>query len=128
MIEPNMRSWLSTSTGTSTSSFYLKVAPSTAVTPYGVIFKVSPGKDYTHTGSGLSMSRMQCSCFSTVGYYNAKMLAASVITAMEAWPSKTSSPTSTGVQAVFLAGEMDLFEDDTKSHHIALDFFVWHSL
>ena len=131
MIEQNMRSWLSSSTGTSTCEFYLREAIGSAASPYGVIFKVSPGKDYTHdylnATSKLSVSRMQCSCFSTVGYLSAKNMAVSVIDAMEVWPTKSTTPTSTGVQTVFLEGETDLYEDDTKTHHVALDFFVWHT-
>ena len=124
MIETNMRSYLDNST-TVTGTFYLRVGTQDAVTPYGVVFKVSPGKDYTHTGSGLSQSRLQCSCFADT-YYAAKTFAREVITAMEAWPNSTST-TATGVQTVFLEGEMDLFDDASKVHHVPLDFFVWHT-
>ena len=126
MIEPNMRTYLANSTAVTSTSFYLKVATQNATFPYGVVFKVSPGKDYTHSGDGLSVSRMQCSCFSTT-YYGAKSMATEVITAMEEWPTKTGSTTSTGVQTVFLEGEMDLFEDDKNVFHTALDFFIWHT-
>ena len=119
-----MRSYLDNST-TVTGTFYLRVGTQDAVTPYGVVFKVSPGKDYTHTGSGLSQSRLQCSCFADT-YYAAKTFAREVITAMEAWPNSTST-TATGVQTVFLEGEMDLFDDASKVHHVPLDFFVWHT-
>ena len=126
MIEPNMRTYLSLSTAVTSTQFYLKVATQSATFPYGVVFKVSPGKDYTHDGDGLSVSRLQCSCFSTT-YYGSKAMAAEVITAMEEWPTKTSSTTSTGVQTVFLENEIDLFEDDKNVFHTALDFFVWHA-
>ena len=124
MIETNMRSYLDNST-TVTGTFYLRVGTQDAVTPYGVVFKVSPGKDYTHTGSGLSQSRLQCSCFADT-YYAAKTFAREVITAMEAWPNSTST-TASGVQTVFLEGETDLFDDASKVHHVPLDFFVWHT-
>ena len=126
MIEPNMRTYLSLSTAVTSTQFYLNVATAAATFPYGVVFKISPGKDYTHSGDGLSVSRLQCSCFSTT-YHGAKMMASEVITAMEEWPTKTTSTTSTGVQAVFLEGETDLYEDDKNVFHTALDFFVWHA-
>ena len=126
MIEPNMRTYLSLSTSVTSTQFFLKVATAAATFPFGVVFKVSPGKDYTHDGDGLSVSRLQCSCFSTT-YYGAKSMATEVITAMEEWPTKTGSTTSTGVQAVFLEGETDLYEDDKNVFHTALDFFVWHA-
>ena len=125
MIEPNMRTYLSLSTSVTSTQFFLKEAIQSATFPYGAVFKVSPGKDYTHSGDGLSVSRLQCSCFSTT-YYGAKTMAAEVITAMEEWPTKTGSTTSTGVQTVFLGGEVDLFEDDKNVFHTALDFLVWH--
>ena len=124
MIESNMRTYLDNSTSV-TGTFYLRVGTQEAVTPYGIVFKVSPGKDYTHTGSGLSQSRLQCSCFADT-YYAAKTFAREVITAMEAWPNSTST-TASGVQTVFLEGEMDLFDDASKVHHIPLDFFIWHT-
>ena len=124
MIESNMRTYLDNSTSV-TGTFYLRVGTQEAVTPYGIVFKVSPGKDYTHTGSGLSQSRLQCSCFADT-YYAAKTFASEVITAMEAWPDSTST-TATGVQTVFLEGEMDLFDDASNVHHIPLDFFIWHT-
>ena len=98
---------------------YLKVAPQTAKSPYCVLFKVSPGKDYTHSGSGLSMSRMQVSCFADT-YREVKQTANLIKTRMENWPAAESS-----VQAVFKAAELDLFEE--RTYHIALDFFVWHT-
>ena len=125
-IEPNMATYLANSTAVTSTQFCLRVAPSAFTFPFGVVFKVSPGKDYTHDGDGLSVSRLQCSCFSTT-YYGAKSMAAEVITAMELWPTMTTSTTSTGVQAVFLEGETDLYEDDKNVFHTALDFFVWHA-
>jgi hypothetical protein len=119
MLEPDMRSYLAASTATSADDYYLRVAPQQADYPYGVIFKVSPGKDYTHSGSGLSQSRMQCSCYAG-SYRAAKTLASEVISVMEVWPAAESK-----VHAVFLAGETDLFEE--RTYHIALDFFVWHT-
>ena len=116
MIEPEMRTYLA-GANTTANNFYLLRATQEPTTPYGVVFKVSPGKDYTHDGSGLSRTRMQCSCFGDT-YFAAKTLADEVITAMEAWPDSESN-----VQAVFLENESDLKDD---LFHVALDFFVSH--
>ena len=115
-VEPAMRTYLA-GANTTADNFYLQKATQEPGKPYGVVFKVSPGKDYTHDGSGLSQSRMQCSCFGDT-YYDSKVLAGEVITAMEAWPNSEAN-----VQAVFLAGESDLKDD---LFHVALDFWVWH--
>lgn len=120
LIEPEMRSYLSASTSIG-AEFYLGVATQDASMPYGVVFKVSPGKDYTHSGSGLSESRIQCSCYGS-DYQETKQMANDVIGEMEVWPSSTSED---DVQAVFLAGESDMLNDNV--HHVALDFFVWHT-
>jgi len=123
LIEPEMRNYLAGAHGISATNFYLKVAPGNAVYPYGIIFKISSGKDYTHSDAGSNSvyeARMQCSCFGG-NYQQAKMLASEVIEEMEEWADVESD-----VQAVFLIGELDLYEDETKSHHIALDFIVWH--
>ena len=118
LVEPEMRNYLSSSTLID-GEFYLGVATQDATMPYGVVTKISPGRQYTHDGHSLSETRMQCSCFGD-NYQEAKVLAGSVISEMEAWPSSTND-----VQAVFLAGESDMLNDNV--HHVALDFFVWHT-
>ena len=97
---------------------YLKVAPQKATTPYCVLFKVSPGRQYTHDGHSMSNSRMQVSCFAD-DYRTAKLMVQQIKKRMKQWPA-----TEEKVDAVFLAGEVDLFED--RTYHVALDFTVWH--
>ena len=113
LIEPEMHTYLA-GAGTRADDFYLRTAPQKASTPYGVIYKTAPGLSYTHDGESYSATNMICSCYGA-SYRSAKMLASEVITAMEAWLD---------VQAVFLVGETDLFEN--KTHHVMLDFLVWH--
>ena len=97
---------------------FLKVAPQTATMPYCVLFKVSPGRQYTHDGHSMSNSRMQVSCFAD-DYRTAKLMVQQIKKRMKQWPA-----TEEKVDAVFLAGEVDLFED--RTYHVALDFTVWH--
>ncbi len=121
LIEPEMRSYLAGANTTATN-FYLRIAVGDATYPHGVIIKVSPGKDYTHSDSGsnsLLETRMRCSCFGLT-YQQAKILASEVITAMEAWANSEDD-----VDAVFLEGESDEGED-LDIHHIVLDFMVWN--
>jgi hypothetical protein len=122
LIEPEMRTYLA-GAGTSATNFYLQVAPGSAVFPYGTITKINPGKGYTHNDHGtnsLFETRMQCSCYAK-GYQQAKTLADEVIEEMEAWADVENN-----VQAVFLTGEVDLYEDESKVHHIAVDFIIWN--
>ena len=115
MLEPDMRTYLA-GAGTGADDVYLKTAPQNANYPYIVVFKNSPGRQYTHDGYFLSSSNMQCSCYAG-SYRAAKILAGQVITAMEAWSD---------VQAVFLVSEIDLFEE--RTYHVSLSFLIWHDL
>ena len=110
-----LSSQLSSTVGT---RIYPTVAPSSATLPYLVYFKVSADKQYAHSGaSSLSVDRVQVSVFST-GYLVAKNIAAAVVTALEGWTSAV----------VFKANERDIYEDDTKTFHIPVDFRVWHNM
>jgi len=123
LIEPEMRNYLAGSHTLSGTNFYLKAAPGNAALPYGTIFKINPGKGYTHSDRGMNSlyaTRMQCSCFG-VTYQQAKILATEVIEEMEAWPDSESE-----VQAVFLEGEVDL-GDELDVYHVAVDFIVWNT-
>ncbi len=117
LIEPEMRSYLAGESLTA-DKFYLMVATQSPMFPYGVIKKVSPGREYTHSGASHSVSRLQCSCFGE-SYFEAKTLAVEVIEKMEAWPD-----TESDVEAVFLVGEIDLLNEGV--HHIAVDFLIFH--
>jgi len=98
---------------------YPGVAPQKTSTPYIVYSKVSADKKYDHGGpSELSLDRLQVSVFSS-GYLAAKAVVARVITAMEGWGD---------AQAVFKVNEIDLYEPETKTYHIPVDFFVWHNM
>lgn len=118
LLEPEMQNYLAASTSID-ADFYLRVATQNPDMPYGIVFKLAPGKDYTHSGSGLSESQMRCGCYGN-SYQETKQMANDVISEMEAWPTSTND-----VQAVFLAGEADTINDNI--HHVALDFTIWHT-
>ena len=122
-VEALMRTYLaSTGVTTSATGYYLRAAPQGTTAPYGVVSKISAGTSYHLEGvSGLKVPRMQVSCFGDT-YQQAKTLAGEVITKMHLWTGSTDIE----VQGVFLENETDIFETDTQSHHVPLDFFVAH--
>jgi len=92
---------------------YGKTAPQNVIVPYILYFKTSPSRDYTHDGfSGLHRPRIQISCFANT-YGQVKAMAKEVVEAVEAW-----SPPA------FVAGEQDMFEEDTGLYHVPVDFFI----
>ena len=100
---------------------YAGIAPQGVTKPYLVYTKVSPGRQYTHGGyADLQRPRMQVSCYGTT-YGSAKAVAGEVITAMEGWPG------SNDVQAAFIEGEQDMFEQDTGLYHCPVDVILWNN-
>ncbi len=99
---------------------YGGTAPQGVARPFIVFYKVSPTRDYTHGGySGLHRPMMQISCLANT-YDSAKDVVAQVITAMESWPG------SDNVDAAFVEGEIDMYEQDTGLYHCLVDVFVWN--
>ena len=85
--------------------------------PYLTIAKVSEQKDYTHDGaSGLTRPRFQINVFANT-YPQAKLAAVEVKEAMDNWQAD-------GIRFAPLQNEIDLYEEDTKLHHVPLDFFI----
>ncbi len=99
---------------------YPSIAPSGTTKPYLTYSLISPGRVYGHEGfAELSQSRYQVSVF-TDSYASAKATAKQVKDAFEGWKSGD-------MRGSQLAGESDLYEHDTKTYHIPLDFWVWHN-
>lgn len=98
---------------------YPNAAPAGTDRPYLVYKKISPGPVYSHDGYSVSESRYQVSVFAD-NQGSAKATAIQVKDGFYNW--RTSE-----VQGVLLAGEVDLYNDDTKTHHIPIDFWVWHT-
>lgn len=96
---------------------YAGIAPQNVTRPYAVFYKLSPGRKYTHDGfASLSETRMQVSIFGE-GYKEIKDIAAATITALEGWAA---------VQATFIVGEQDMWEQETMLYHVAIDVMTWH--
>ncbi len=120
MIEPILTTRLKAQVTNVNNRVYPNFGPAGATRPYLVYKLISPGRVYSHDGfSQLSNSRYQVSVFADT-YSSAKSTAKQVKEGFEGWKTTT-------VSGIFLTGEMDLYEEDTKIHHIPLDFFVWHS-
>lgn len=129
MIETALFQYLSAHVGLTAlvgSRIYPMQAPAGAAKPCLVYTLISIDRKQSHDGySGVQVIRMQISCFAaawetdgtTVGV---KAVAAQVIAAMEAWEGATD------IQAVFPAGEQDLFEEETQLYHTPLDFEIWY--
>lgn len=121
-IETDLYTQLSTHAGLTalvSTKIYPVLAPQKVDLPYCVYLKVSNVRQYSHQGfSNLERVRLQISCFAKT-YSTAKDVAAQVIAAMEAWSASS-------VQAVIPDGEEDLYEEDTETYHIPLDFIVWY--
>lgn len=98
------------------SKVFRGVVPQGTVAPYCVVKQVSDLRSYTFGGaSGLDRPRIQISCFS-LSYGQAKAMAVQVVAALEGW---------SGVQAALKQNEIDLYEQDTKLHHVPVDFHIW---
>lgn len=88
-------------------------------TPYLIISEVSAGREYSHDGySKIMRPRWQVSVYGS-SYIEAKTAAKEVIAAMEGWAAD-------GIRFAPVAGSVDLYEEDTKLHHIPVDFFIYY--
>jgi len=103
--------------------YYVK-APQDVAKPYIVFFKVSAPREYSHDGaSKLARPRFQFSCFAMT-YYEAKQIAEAIRVAIEAF----SGTMGTGVEvgSCFCLNESDMYEEDTKLFHVAVDYLIYH--
>ena len=99
------------------------VAKSTAVTPYIVFTIISDIPNYTHAGHDQTgTARVQASCFSTASYASAANVAATVTAALN------NAPGTYGVDIAHKANELDLYEEESKTYHVPVDFRIWHTV
>ena len=95
------------------------VAPSTAVSPYIVFSVISDILNYTHAGfDNTARTRIQASAYSTVSYASAVDVAGAIISALNA------APGSYGIAIARMENELDLYNEDSKTHHIPVDFII----
>jgi hypothetical protein len=105
--------------------YYVK-APQDVGIPYVVFFKVSGAREHSHDGaSGLARPRFQFSCFSET-YYEAKQIAEQIQSALQAYSGTMGGAGGVEVGASFYDNETDMYEEDTKLYHIAVDYMISH--
>jgi hypothetical protein len=105
---------------------YPVIAPQDVATPYIVVFKVDSLPEHSHDGdSHLDNPRFQVSNFST-NYAEAKLLAALGKTALVGYSGTMGGAGGVDVNGVFKVNETDLFEENTKLFHVAVDYKMWH--
>lgn len=104
---------------------YFATAPQDVVNPYIVFFKVSSVRVASHDGaSGLAAARFQFSCFAET-YKEAKSIALALQGVLEGYSGTLGA--AGGVQtSVFYENEQDLYEQDSKLFHIAVDYRFLH--
>ena len=105
--------------------YYVK-APQNVTKPYVVFFKASGPREYSHDGaSNLARPRFQFSCFATI-YYVAKQIAEAIRAVIEAFSGTMGGAGGVEVGSCFCINESDMYEDDTRLYHVAIDYLIWH--
>ena len=105
--------------------YYVK-APQNVTKPYVVFFKASGPREYSHDGaSKLARPRFQFSCFATT-YDQAKQIAEAIRAAIEAFSGTMGGAGGVEVGSCFCINESDIYEEDTRLFHVAVDYLIWH--
>jgi len=105
--------------------YYVK-APQDVAKPYVVFFKASGPREYSHDGaSELARPRFQFSCFATT-YYQAKQIAEAIRVAIEAFSGTMGGVGGVEIGSCFCINESDIYEEDTKLFHVAVDYLICH--
>lgn len=109
--------------GSSPCRAYFGKAPKDPDTPYMVWFRVSEQRD-SAMGSdiGVVRGRYQFSIFDATAD-GASAVAEQLRQALQRWRNSGSGTT---VQDTYFLTRQDLYEDDAKLHHAALDFEIIH--
>jgi len=104
---------------------FYNIAPQDVATPYIVFSRVSGPREYSHDGAtGLYRARFQFSAFAE-SYYEAKSIAVAIQGVLSGASGQLVADPNDTIGASFLDNELDLYEEDTKLHHIAVDYLVW---
>jgi len=105
--------------------YYVK-APQDVTKPYIVFLKASGPREYSHDGvSKLAHPRFQFSCFATT-YYEAKQIAEAIRAAIEAFSGTMGGDGGVEVGSCFYINESDIYEEDTRLFHVAVDYLIYH--
>jgi len=128
MIEHALRTALiedATVNGYVAGRVYYAQAPQDVATPYIVLARVSGPREYSHDGAtGLYRARFQFSIFATT-YYEAKSIADGIRTVLSGASGQLVEDPADTIGASFLDNEVDMYEEEAKLHHIAVDYLVW---
>lgn len=105
---------------------YPVLAPQDIEAPYVVINKISGPRNHSMGGSShLVNPRFQFSCFATT-YAVAKQVSGLIQTVLQGYSGTLGGVGGVAVNGCFYEDETDMYEDDTKLFHVALDFKLWH--
>lgn len=117
MIEADIYAHLRTNITAVNNRIYPTVASPTADRPYIVYQRISGSRVHDKSGqTGLAHPRIQVAVWADT-YGEAKTIARDVRKAMNAFPGGN----------VFVDGETDRYEEDTKIYGCTLDFIIWHT-
>ncbi len=126
VVEEAIYSRLSTHAGVSAlvgSRIYPSLMPQNVTLPALTYIKVAgPRVSAMSIDTGVARPRFQVSCWSQT-YSQAKALAAQVRAALQRWRGTESGVV---IQASFMENEIDLYDNETELHHVALDFEISH--
>ena len=104
--------------------FYLGEVPQGVTEPYIVFFKVSTSRVHSYAGSSqLATSRFQFSVFSD-SYYEAKQIVEQLQVALQGVTGNIGDSPYVNVGAILYENETDLYETETRLHHIAVDYMI----
>ena len=105
---------------------YYVISPQDVQKPYIVISKISAVRVSSHDGSsGLANPRFQISCFALT-YKEVKDIAVAVQAELEGYTGTMGGAGGVAVNGCFYENETDLYEEENKLFHLALDFTLWH--
>ncbi len=130
-IEQALKTYLLAQTGLTAlvgqHIYYPGEVPQNVVAPYIVMFNVSIAPVHSHGGSShLSTDRFQLSVFSST-YHIAKQIVEQLKLALDGKTGNIGTAPGVRVEGILYdGGPGDLYEDDTKLHHIPIDFEVPH--
>lgn len=106
---------------------YPNIAPQNAARPFVTYRRVTSDRPAAMgSDSGVVRARFQFDTFAEddeteVGFDDAAAIRAQIRAALKRWRDPVGPPV---VQDTFLVSEIDLYEDDTRLHHLADDYEV----
>ncbi len=128
-IEEGLYSYLSGYAGLTAlvgTRIYPLVMPQNVTMPAIRYQRISSSRIYSHDGPNkLTHPRFQFSCFAE-SYATAKAVANQVRFALAGYQGTMGGAGGVTVQFAIVDDEVDLYEDETKLHHVAVDVVVWH--